>query len=628
MKRFLPLVLLLASGFAWGATSTTTHCLGTNPCDPTATTPPPPSSSTVISTAAIYFDSNAATDGSGTLASPYKVLSHVNDVTRPDGTDIWLKTGSVFDLQTLPRPAWNGVVVNGSVEDPLIIGTYYVSGGVAYVNTPSNFTASARPATYVYSNGPRAIIAGAYKDSCRNSTAYGGLTNKCPWYFSATYKTDNPNTPVPATTYAAMVNLDGVKGAVLQDIEIKESSGYGVALGSNPKTWCLTGNETCANYSIVQRNKIHHIALNGVGAGYSRKSVIRFNEFYLTNLCVADGLCQNGLPGPAGGSVVSITGCYDCQILVEGNDMYYSWGEDSGPYGVDTVLFRGNRSASGRVGMNSGTGSNYVFEQNMVVGGTIVDPAVDALGGSPASGGPPFWSLSFEGGAGPNVVNYGTGVGGVPGQNILRRNNMAANPTQKCLHTYLNAASNAATRDDIQDVGNLCIVDGGTANAYGPSYNIYQRLELVTQIVNKNNLYVSGAASCDTTNKGSGLVVMDYNLWTTLQTSSVCRGAHDKVGASGLGSFNFAGAKWTSMPSPSDFQPSGGVGLNAGTALTTTLSQLSNSRWDWVFSQLMWLPPGASAQVSRANWNKLLATDFFGNLRNATAPDIGPIEHN
>jgi hypothetical protein len=86
-------------------------------------------------TATGYFvDCKAGNDSnSGTSHSaPWLTLGKANSAITKTGSDLWLKSDTVCEDQRLI------VDWSGTTADHAIVGTYYVSGGVAYQNSPDS----------------------------------------------------------------------------------------------------------------------------------------------------------------------------------------------------------------------------------------------------------------------------------------------------------------------------------------------------------------------------------------------------------------------------------------------------------------------------------------------------------
>lgn len=624
MKRLL-LTGLLWCANALGATAGHVVCHGQNPCEPIGN----PQVTIPIDSTQKFVDCSLATNGNGTFASPWNRISNVTGMA--SGNDLWLKAGTVCANQML------SVNWSGTSSDPVIVGSYYVQNSAPNVLTPTNFTQSRRPRDYTY-NTPRAVIQGSYLDSCRKSIVWHSDVNKCAFHIVANGTTFTvPGTPVPSDANLALVHVTG-KYVTIQDLEIRNSAGRGIDTDSVPHGWCLNhvnnANSTnCDAYITMQRLYVHNSATTSMLIGSVARGVMRYNHVTHDNLSYIDALPGQGTDWRNGANI-AVAGCAPCEILIEGNDVYWGYGELIGAYNISHVLMRGNEGGSGtQAGYDSGTSSDVIQEQNLIVGGPMDpnDPGM-LLGGTP---GEMFWTFGYELGAGGsgNPPFY---AGMTVGAKLLRRNNLAANQAGACLHEYTLSSTATNVKITTQDLGNFCYQ--ALAGDYGPSYPLYTptagalppTVAAAGDIVNKNNLYVSTNASCNPQTYLAATVAYDYNLWSVLQTSSQCRGAHDAVGATGItSSYDFANAAITHMPDPLDFKPTGGVGLNAGTPLTSVVVD-NSTNWDWVLSQRLWLPACAADknQTPKADWVRALDRDFCGVKRNATTPDIGPFEHN
>src|SRR5262249_52857195 len=132
------------------------------------------------------------------------------------GSDVWIKSGTTCSNQTLD------IKWSGTVADRVVVGTYYVSGGIAYQLFPSNLSPSTLAKDYTWAT-PRAIIQGSYRASCRvwpSKCAYLGATGG-----------GTPGSPiVPNGHYAALITNPGSKYVTIQSLEVRDSAGAGIAI--------------------------------------------------------------------------------------------------------------------------------------------------------------------------------------------------------------------------------------------------------------------------------------------------------------------------------------------------------------------------------------------------------------
>lgn len=575
-------------------------------------------------------DSNSGTD----YLHPWLTTSKVNGFSFPTGADVWFKAGCTWQNQQL---VWKGSGTGtlGVASDYAILGSYYVSGGIAYQNTPTNYTVSRRPSAYTYAVA-RPKIKGTYAQSCRQSVANGTTANKCAWNTaSGNVNTEIPGTAVPTSMFGVMVTGIGAY-QIIQDIEIDDSAGYAVSMGPAPPAnagFCFW-DVRCDTFSILQRVLINGTAEDGI-VMEGEHTIIRQNEILLTNLRRVDR--PPGNSSLAFGRAMGPSACDPCYSLIEGNDLYGT-GEAIGPYGVTFILVRGNWiGSSSRIGISFSNGGSIVAEQNIVVGGTAdsIDPfdRVAGAGGPTLETGAIFWPFGYENGA-PSAIAcsqlyFRTQNGDECASKTVRRNNVAQSVSSGCYNEYLasNNGSQTQTKLGTQDVGNTCFFTSGT-----PSFVVDVEVGLESSFTSYhvfNNLIV-GPGTC--TMRSLSGVSYDYDQWAGSATTAPCIGAHDVNSANtGLGAFNWSLATWNNFPAESDFLPAAsGAGNTAGNALSGAMFTYNDSLWgkadastglatwwSWVLAQRVWLPGcnTTGAQVPEVEWNKLLTTDYCGNPR-------------
>lgn len=591
-----------------------------------------------------FVDCTSGNDASAgtTQATAWKTLDKVQTAVVTAGSRVWIKAGGTCQLNQPLRFNWSGV----SAANPSIIGSYYVTSNVAYINSPTNWTASRRPSDYTYT-AARPILEGTYKDSCR--LGYWN-TSKCAWNTAdANPQNRTPGTAVPTSVWDGLVDIRSGQYMTLQDVEIKSSAGSGINFSSSASFYCRPGEGVCETSNItVQRVKVNGVSGNGIYVGATAQWVVRDSEITKTNLAVADGqpCSRNSITACGslifvGGSSIASTICAPCYGLIENNDIHDSFGEAIGLYGVSYVLARGNWIGShGSSGINMGSSESMVAEQNMVFGGDIYDPpSADNTGLARKA----FWTLSNElAGADSGIPRLGDSWGGqgTNGKRNITRNNLAGNATAAdCIESYTLGGGDYVSLPFYVSAliaGNTCV-----SKSTNPTLNLeyaYENMPAIIEAIDVgNNLFTQygGSSSniCQIYTTSSKINV-HHNQFTTTPSWSQCRspGTGEVINAStGLGAFNFSTASWTSKPAESDFLPSGGAGTNAGIAMTTTSSVYINTgtAWDWVLSKRAWLPAcnTTTTQVAKTDWLKPLYFDYCGNTRGGS-PDMGGREHN
>ena len=91
-----------------------------------------------VPAAGYSVDCGGGDDGNaGTSAAPWRTLSKVNSTVSTMSADVWFLAGTT--CQGSLSVDWNG-----TAADHVIVGSYYVSGGVAYQLTPDNPSALAK----------------------------------------------------------------------------------------------------------------------------------------------------------------------------------------------------------------------------------------------------------------------------------------------------------------------------------------------------------------------------------------------------------------------------------------------------------------------------------------------------
>jgi hypothetical protein len=538
---------------------------------------------------------NDSADGTS-YTSAWRTLDKVNRAVTAAGADVWIKAGTVCDDQTLTVD-WSG----NSEADPVIIGSYYVSGGAAFQLTPDN--PNGPPSSYRYSNGSRAEITGTYKSQCR------AWPSQCAW---------NSANAIPSSQYVGLVNVNARKYVTIQDLTVRDSAGLGIVFEGNPSGGKCTGAvaSACEFYLTIQRNAVSHTAGTGVNVLEGRFAVIRDNVVDYTNIAKKDSQ-----PWKSWGAAIHVGRCYPCSALIENNDVWNSYGEGIGPYGVSVVLVRGNRIANGRRASIYTSGGRNVVEQNLISGGPVIDEP--GLGDPAYSNIPAYWAMSF-------VREPSTTAGEDNPEDTTKqlfRNNLSANH-EKCFNTGIaNDAGAAAYSLGGRFVGNTCVSAAGN-RAWGFNGTVGKVNDDGIDVANNIFATTSGAPSCDSA--GDPKVTARYNYWaSTSPADSDCRspGTGDVYGSyAGLGltAHNFDSSDKRDFPLYTWFSISKASGA-AGRGVAMTDIYLRESDWTWVLAHRKWLPACQSSQVSGAEFVKALSTDYCGAIRSTGATNIGAL---
>lgn len=570
----------------------------------------------------------------------------VNSFTFQPGDDLYFEAGDgkVWNMTQKLDIDWEGT---GDAENQrVIIGSFYVENGQYFINQPTNWSdPSVLYSSFTYPATPP-VIQGPYQENCRNSVTLGGTSNKCPYQFNSTYRTDNWAQAVPATYFESLIDASGSLYVTIQDLEVAGSSGQCVKIDSEPTIDCLNNNPVCQQWSIVQRLKIHHCAGSAIRAVRSTNNVIRYNNTSLSNLAIGDQLPgwradALGLPGGfRGGSAINIIGCYPCLDLVEANEIHDEWGENFGFYGIAAglngfILARGNSSANAKsVGLNIGATSDIVLEQNILAGDFSDtagpnDPTAIALGRCSGVGGcgPAFWAYGHENDNTSVADSYGM----TPGARVMRRNSILAMEHASGLHVYsLASRGTDAQKLETWDFNNTVYVTSDDVIRYSIAGASPVR---IVSLENYNNLYINQAGGCGADLGGHGAKVdIDFNLFTILTTNVQCRGPNDVVSTDvGFDFSDFSDFSWDNFPDIDLFRPaSTGDGNNQGTSIPRTTDYMSGdvtreAYWEFLLERRRWLPDcnTTGAQVPIATWYLGAATDYCGNVR--SDDDIGAL---
>lgn len=591
-------------------------------------------SPTPMPAAAYCFTQTGSDSGSGRYPNCWATLPKFNSTVFVAGDDVYFLAGETWNMTNGPvlTHDWSGV----SEANQAVVGSYYVSGGVAYINAPTNLVPSSTGATLTYAQ-PRPIFQGTYRDSCRLNVAVGG-SPKCAWNTSDSIPGHfTAGTAFPSGVHSPMIVITvttGRKYQTLQDLTCQDSAGRCFGIDSTVVWYCTPGDPVCSDSNaMIQRVKSDGSAGIGISAAGVARYIVRQNEVLGDNQAVVDlqpctrqtSNCPAGTPNPTisfrGGNGINDVECSPCEGLYEANDVHDGWGEGFGGGGTTHVLTRGNTTAGHIVGYNNAANSHLVHEQNIAMGGVAVDP--QAAGSSRANI-EMFWAYAMEG-LTYGLSQAGGGVG-VPHFNNLWRNNLSAATAAACFNVYATTSVDAETSTRMFFLGNTCATAAGEQPAgFGNFQSQYLASPIGIDIV--NNLFLQGDGTC--ASFPSSLIDWYENQFSINPTDADCRtpGTGDVVNANtGLPKTlaQYAAATWQAPVTASDFIPAGtGAGQNVGVLYPTVIVD-SGTVWDWVLAHRYWLPAcnTTGAQVPKAEWLKGLTTDYCGNPRDST-PNMG-----
>ncbi len=545
-----------------------------------------------------FVDCAAGNDSAAgtSYATAWRTLNKVNSTVNSAGSDVWIKAGTVCHDQVLVVD-WPG----RSEADPAVIGTYYVSDGTAFQLTPDNPTES--PSSYVYSNGARAEINGSYESACRS------WPSQCAW---------NTASAVPPSQYVGLVNVHSEKYVTIQDLTVKDSAGLGIVFEGNPSAGKCTPaiGAACDFYVTIQRNVVSHTAGTGVNVLEGRYTVIRDNVVDYTNIAKKDSQAWNSW-----GAAVHVGRCYPCNALIENNDVWNSYGEGIGPYGVSVVLVRGNRIANGRRASIYTSGGRNVVEQNLIAGGPVINEP--GLGDPAYNNVAAYWAMSF-------VREPSTTAGEDNPEDTTKqlfRNNLSAN-FEKCFNTGIaNDAAAAAYKLGGRFVGNTCVGASGKG-AWGFNGTAGKVDDDGIEVANNIFATTSGTPSCDSIVDSK--VTSRNNYWAgATPTDADCRSPgtgdiYDSFANLGLAARGFATSDKRDFPTFSWFTLSkSSSAASRGVAMTN--NYLQEGDWTWVLAHRKWMPTCQTSQVSGVEFVKVLSTDYCGAARSTGATSIGAL---
>jgi len=576
--RLPPLLLLLAPLYLFGASSTTIECGGSNPCDPGGTT----SESTQEVPAVGYFvdcanggGANGSNSNNGTsYLTPWGTLGKVNSDVSILGSDVHIKGTCGDQVLTVDWPS-SGV-------NPIYIGAYHVSGGVAYQRCTDG-----DPCESI--EMPQ--INGTYTASCSQSLGAAAPAH-CPFVCQASAANclvADFGSPVPAGQFSALLTISS-DYVVVQDLLITESSGIGVGLdGVDDITLDNVKVDITASLSVFPKNTQY---LKVIRSEFARAAIgsSRGDQLY------------------AGGPhAISLQTSIPSYALFEDNYFHDIFGEGINCRTSSFCIVRGNRVENFKnIGIYIDNASDMLVENNEVFGKTTTSTA-------PGGG----WNAS---GVGIGVAVEETSN---PNYNTVRnvvRNNRIANVIT-CFNINVFPAREAAGwKTGGQIIGNTCLAYTSRAvNINDPVANI-DSWEIANNIFDQPNN--GGASRCSSPGSPASF---HHNAWDVAPSDTDCRGTGDVAGASGVSTtFSWTTAGQGNYPTAADWAITHGsakVAHNAGSAMTS--SMVNTSVQFLQFGDLIGTQAGGgNCSPGSASWNQQLALGFTCAARVAPI-DIG-----
>ncbi len=542
-----------------------------------------------------FVDCASGNDGASgkSYATAWRSLEKVSQSVKTVGADVWIKAGTRCANQVL-QVDWSG-----TASDPVVVGSYYIRGTDAYEG---------------YAGSTRAEISGTYEPQCRR------WPSKCAWNTASSGEDRTGSNAIPASRYSGLVVVSAQKYVTIQDLSVTNSAGIGILFDGKAATNICTSavGSVCEFHWMAKNNTISHTASTPLMFLEGRYLVARGNQTEFGNLSWPDSQPYATRWGPA----IHIGRCQPCNALIEDNDVRDDWGEGIGPYHGSVILIRGNRIANVRRASIYTSGDRVVVEQNIISGGAVTPEPGLGDPGRTGEGGPAFYSLSFH--REPSSTAGGD-FNSAEATKQLFRNNLIAN-FETCLHVGISPSETNFSLGG-KYVGNTCV---GAKGKSGFQHSGDAGLTAAEGVEVADNILavVSGVTGCSAVTDPR--TKMHHNYWTGTPSDADCRnpGTGDLYGtfaALDLGGHDFSSSTGRDFPTSDWFRtPSASAVSNKGMPLMSTY--LAEADWQWILDQRVWKPTCQSAQVSSADFIKVLSTDYCGARRSSTTPTIGAFE--
>jgi len=594
MHRFILAMLLMMTFFA------AENSRADSPCPPQLSAPSGEEPSTICGTPATlvtgYFvdpvngsDSNNGTNPQNAWKSLSKVAQSFGREDR--GIDVWLRSGTVFEDQTLYID-WSG-----TQSDKAIVGCYFLRNNEPYRCNRSH---------------PKPEVNGTFDESCRLSHRNG-----TPCYpFAGTGSTVSG--AVPYEIYSALIQVvssnsldQGIQHVTVENLALKDSAGVGIHTGNWSRNITVRGMEIgyVGNIGIqsgygsmnvaIQDNTVHHTIF--CSSWYHAAS---HNQDLIPDNCVRDyaaaiTIAQNHSENSSG-----------TWTIVENNDVYHSHGEGIGCNFSSRPLIRGNRIRDTR--------KNAIYiaacprarvESNIIWSSAEVDAD--------------FGDYDVPAAIAVHVETDLPGYRDTT-QNVIRNNVIAA--AGKCFEQsawWLNGKLDVPI--GAKWVNNTCVQPTEMGARMHPSSAADDATYNLELIFENNIVYAPGVTVC---NSVTNVASKSYrnNFWNAIPSDRDCQDdpSTDIVGKPNLArdADSWGKSNWTvdKGPSFSDAVLISGAGLGAGKSQQTEILDFTEYS-EWGSLSYPFVPSGAE-------WNKTAAYDSSGNLRSQSNPNIGADETN
>lgn len=602
-----------------------------------------------------------------TYAGRWKTISKVNSSGFLPGDDVYFCNDGVFELLVGAETAsqlkidWSGT--GDATSQRVIIGAYYVVGGVAYSGVQTQPCDILDPLCYtgttakIANHGSMPWIRGTYRLTCRLAAftcRYGVV--------GGIYGTNDAQA-APNNINRSLVEFTLTRYVTIQDLAVTDSAGN--CVGANNGN---TAGEVPDQYDvIIQRNVASHCGSGMINVFKGKGAVIRDNRGEYGALHWYDGVLPSWPMG------IGIAFAYPAAYaLIENNTVIGHMGEALGCYGTAGCLVRGNRAFNSRRtgGTYMPSSAYHVVEQNIFVDGYNSEqidfptpilgvpcrPAV-TRGSCSAAFGPVILPMGIESPAtaGGPPPRYNDGIvyrnnmmvsAENGGRNLSAGQNNQTNQSATCNYNYSFKLGDgncwtfdpATTRTGAKYLGNTFVLTSLLSTGQIADISAPRCTNAAGTVVScpsgspttigdftiANNAFVGAYIATNNCSvwAPSGNF-MHHNLFQIAPTDSDCNGTGSVTSTTtGLGAFNFNTAEYLTPPVALDFRlASTSAGVSIGTPFVGN-TYINMTYLQYAFDRASWKPSCASALLSEANWRKDLYADYCNVARSAT-PNAG-----